>query len=399
MEQQKNSMIGPAGRVNSMYMSMIRTFRDKAENLKTQGKPVLSLTIGEPNFNTPHAIKEATIQALLNNYTHYSSTLGYLPLRQAIAEKTKEDMDLDYDPETEILVTASCAEAINNSLLTYLNAGDEIIIFTPAFINYENIALLAGATVVDIPLKKENGFQICPEEVEAAVTPKTRALFINNPCNPTGVVYQPEVLRRLSEIACKYNLLVFSDEIYNNLVYDNRKFVSVASFPGMRERTLLLNGFSKTYAMTGWRLGYICADKHLIPPMEKLHLYSTGSSPTFIQVGASESMNLPETKREVLEMVRQFDSRRKLVMDALDRIPKLSYVVPDGAFYFFIDVSATGLSGEEYCTRLLEESYVAAVPGIGLGKAFGDFIRISYAVSDETLRECMKRIAEFTASL
>ena len=392
-------IINPAARLKLMETSMIRAYMDQSKAMAEQGLPVVSFAAGEPDFNTPEKIKEATARALMQNYTHYTSNRGYLPLRQAIAEKTSEDTGLSYDPETEILVTTSGAEAINNSLLAFLDPGDEVIIFSPSFLNYENVARIAGAKVVTVPLKEENGFQISIDDLCSAITPKTKMLVLNNPCNPTGALFTEDTLRELSKVVCQHNLIVFSDEIYSNLVYDNQPFRSLASFPGMRQRTIVMNGFSKTYAMTGWRLGYICAPQAMISAITKIHQYSTTSSPTFLQVGLAEAMNDPDTKREVAEMVRRFSTRRQKAVSALQRIPSLSFSTPMGAFYLFVNVSSTGLSGKEFCSRLLNEKYVATVPGSGFGAEYGDYIRISYATADNDLIEGMSRIESFVASL
>lgn len=398
MEETKSLFKG-AKRLERMSMSMIRTVMDRSKAMAGEGLPIISMVAGEPNFNTPQAVKDAVIRAIQENYTHYGSNRGMPELRGEIAKRTREDTGLDYDSETEILVTSGGAEAINNALLAVLDPGDEVIVFSPAFVNYENVAKLAGANVVFIPLKKENGFQIDVEEVRAKLTVKTKLIVLNNPCNPTGVLYSRETLEALSRLICDHNLLAFSDEIYSNLVYGGRQFVSLASLPGMQERTIVMNGFSKTYAMTGWRLGYLCADRRMMPNLIKIHQYSTTCSPTFIQVGLAASMNLPETRRDVAAMTAEFAQRRELVLKLLDSIPKLSCVPPTGAFYFFLDVSATGLSGEEFGRRLLEEKYVAAVPGIGMGRECTDFLRISYAVSREALTEGFRRIRGFTESL
>lgn len=391
-------LIKPAKRLQSMATSVIRTYMDQSKDMADQGLPVISFAAGEPDFNTPQKIKEETVRALMENYTHYTSNRGYPPLRRSISEKVAEDTGLSYDPDTEILVTTSGAEAINNSLLAFLDPGDEVIIFSPSFLNYENVAKIAGADVVTVPLRERNGFQISMEDLRRAVTPKTKMLVLNNPCNPSGALFAEGALKELSALACRRNLIVFSDEIYSSLVYDDQPFLSLASFPGMRERTIVMNGFSKTYAMTGWRLGYLCAPQPMISAITKLHQFSTTSSPTFLQVGLARAMNDPDTKREVKEMVRRFSVRRKTAVNMLRRVPNLSFSVPMGAFYLFVNVSATGLSGEEFCSRLLNEKYVATVPGRGFGAEYGEYIRISYATGDDSLMEGMKRIESFAAS-
>lgn len=379
--------------------SLIRTVIDKVAKLRAEGKTVIALSAGEPNFNTPELIKKETIAALMDNKTHYGSNRGLPELRKEISLMLHETMDLDYDPETEILVTTGGAEAINHGILAHVGPGDEVIIFSPGFINYESVVNLSGAKPVIIPLSSKNGFQIDLKEVEDHITANTRMIVINNPCNPTGAVYSDEVLLGLAKLCCKYNLIAFSDEIYSNLVYDGKKFTSLASFPGMKERTIVMNGFSKTYAMTGWRVGYLCADARMISLMLKVHQYSTTCGTTFVQAGLAKAMNQSETKAEAKAMFEEFAKRRTIVTQELDTIPQLQYTKPQGAFYIFIDVTKTGLSGQEFCDRLLAEQLVAAVPGIGLGKGFDSFIRISYAASEADLIEAMKRIKAFVQSL
>ncbi|MFT8888216.1 MAG: pyridoxal phosphate-dependent aminotransferase [Ethanoligenens sp.] len=388
-----------AHRLEDMSISLIRIVMDKAKAMADAGAPVVPFVAGEPNFNTPEPIKEAAIQAILENHTHYTSNRGLPALRACIARQMQADTGLRYDPETEIVVTSGGAEAINNALIAMLDPGDEVIVFSPAFINYENVARICGASVIHIPLKKENDFQIDVDEVRARLTPKTKMIVMNNPCNPTGVLYTKETLEQFSKLIVENNLLAFSDEIYSRLTYDGQSFYSLVSFPGMRERTIVMNGFSKTYAMTGWRIGYLCADKRMMPHMMKVHQYSTTCSPTFIQVGLAKAMEAPETKRAVDDMVAAFAQRRRLILDGLHTIPQLDFVTPRGAFYVFVDVSGTGLSGEEFSNRLLEKTYVATVPGIGLGKECVDFVRFSYATSDENIIEGIKRLRTFTAEL
>lgn len=387
-----------AQRLQSMTMSAIRKVMDRAKALQDAGYPVVSFSCGEPNFNTPKDIKDAVIHAIEDNCSHYGSNRGYPALRKEISKKVMRSSGVSYDPETEILVTTSCAEAINNTILSIADPSDEVIVFSPAFVNYENVSAMCGAKVVRVPLRKEDDFQINLDEVRKSLSPRTKIIVINNPCNPTGAVYSKQSLEELSKIICENNLIAVSDEIYCDLTYDGAEFHSLASFPGMRERTVVLNGFSKTYAMTGWRVGYLCADKRMVPNILKIHQYSTTCSPTFIQVGLAKAMNLPGTLKEVDFMVQSFAKKRKMLLDGLDRIPKLRYIKPYGAFYILVDVSQTGMSGADFASKLLEEKYVATVPGIGMGKELTDFIRISYATGDEDILEGLKRINEFACN-
>ncbi len=393
------SVFEEADRLNNVIFSPIREVTDKAGRLQAEGRDVIYFSAGEPNFNTPEPIKQATIQAINDNFSHYCSNRGMIGLRREIAKKIQEDTGVAYDPETEIIVTSSGAEAINNALLSSISQGDEVLLFSPAFISYECLIHQCGGKVVYVPLKDTDGYQIDVEQVEKRITGKTTMIVMNNPCNPTGAVFSSQSLEKLARLAVEHNLLVFADEIYNRLVYDGASFTSIASFPGMRERTIMMNGFSKTYAMTGWRVGYLAADKRMTGKIMKVHQYSTTTGVTFIQEGLARAMNLEDTRREVSDMVDAFARRRRLAMEKLDEIEGLSYVKPYGAFYIMVNVSSTGLSGEEFAFRLLEEKYVAVVPAVGLGKECGDYIRLSYAASDENLLRGFKRIKDFVEGL
>lgn len=384
-----------AQRLTDMYFSPIRAVGERSSLLAEQGHPVISFSSGEPDFDTPYRIKEATIKAIQQNKTHYAPNRGALVLRQEIAAQLKRVNDLEYDPANEILVTSGGAEAINNSFLAVLNPGDEVIIFTPAFMNYENLISMCGAIPVKIPLKSEHGFQIDVDELKAHVNDNTKMIVVNNPCNPTGVVTERAILERIAQIAAQYNLLVFSDEIYNQIIYEDTKCISIASIQGMRNRVITMNGFSKAYAMTGWRLAYVAAEKQILSDILKIHQYTTTCSPTFIQIGVAEAMNSEETLAEIIKMRDVFDRRRRLLMGGLDKIGRLKYTIPKGAFYIFVDVSETGMDGDEFASRLLEEHYVACIPGSKLGEHCKNFIRISYATNDEAIKQGLERINSF----
>lgn len=393
----KKEVIQGAQRLENMYFSPVRQVLEKAAKIAQEGHPVIPFSAGEPDFDTPSQIKEETIKAIEKNLTHYAPNRGVLALREEISKSIESHCGIHYDANDEIILTAGGAEAVNNAFLAFINPGDEVIVFTPAFMNYENMIAMTGGVMVAIPLEKEDEFQINIEKVREKITSKTKMIVVNNPCNPTGVVYKKEVLEQLSELAVEHNLLVFSDEIYNEISYDGESCYSIASFEGMRERTITMNGFSKSYAMTGWRLGILASDADIITKLLKIHQYTTTCTPTFIQHGLVASMNSSRTKQEKAEMLQAFARRRTLLLEGLDEIESLSYIKPMGAFYVFVDVSKTGMTGEEYATRLLEEKYVATVPGIKLGKECGDFIRISFATSDENIKEGLRRMKEFEA--
>ncbi len=372
---------------------------DAVSRLKEEGVEILALNVGEPNCNTPEAIKNETIRAICENQTHYaSSPKGELVLREAIAESLKTDTGIDYDPNTEILVTTSCGEGILAAMTGLIGRDEEIIVLTPAFPMYAMTAAITGGKAVEIPLRKENGYQPDAAEIEAAVTEWTKMIVINNPNNPSGGVYTKAALEQIAVVARRHDLLVLSDEIYNRITYGEEEVVSIASFPGMRERTIILNGFSKVYAMTGWRLGYVAAPAELLAPIEKIHYCATTFSPTFIQIGTARGMKTESAVFEVAQMMKQFTKQRETVLTALDKMPELSYIPPQGAFYVLVNVEATGMDGAAFAETLLNEQHVAVVPGEAFGKDFKNWVRISYAASVETLQASLDRIQAFLAA-
>ena len=386
-----------AKRIDQVQMSSIRVVMEKVEKLKSQGKSVVSLCAGEPDFNTPEGIKKATIEALNNNQTHYSSNRGYLGLRQKVAQLLKEQTTVDYDSDQEIIMTCGCSEAINNACLAFIEPGDEVIIFTPAFVSYQNTVLLCEGIPVEIPLKASNGFQIDIEELKSKITNKTKMMIINNPSNPTGAVYQKEILEKVCQLARENNILILADEIYNQLDYE-KQYVSIASFENMKDYTIIVNGFSKAYAMTGWRMGYIAASKKHIGHILKVHQYTTTSQMTFAQIGMAKAIDQEDVKKEVQHMIQTFHERRTFIMEQLDQCAMLSYVKPHGAFYIMVDVSKTGLTGQEFADKLLEYG-VAVVPANGFGKNLNNFIRISFASSKENIEEAIVRIKKLLFDL
>lgn len=388
-----------AVRLNEVKASKIRAVTDKANALEALGRSIIRFSTGEPDFETVSSIKRATIQAIEDNYSHYASNRGDLKLRKEVAELVESHHGIVYEPEEEILITSGGSEAINHVMLGLIDPEDEVIVCTPAFLSYENMVHMAGGIFVDVPLKKENGFQLDIEDIKKAITPRTKMIVINNPCNPTGAVYDPTAIQALCDICIQHDLLVFSDEIYDQLVYEDRQCRSIAAYPSMKHRTIMMNGFSKAYAMTGWRLAYLCAPKELIEPLLKVHQYATTCAPTFIQVGVANAMNSEAAQKEVQEMVKRFDQRRQNVVRVLKEIPELDFVIPQGAFYVFIDVSKTGLDGQQFAEALLEEKGVAVVPGNAMGSQCDDFIRLSYATSDENVMMGMQLIKEFIKEL
>lgn len=387
-----------AKRLEKVEPSLIRTILDRAAALRAQGKAVVPFSAGEPDFNTPSDIKEAAIRAITNNQTKYTSNRGLPALRKVLQGYIEKETGISYNPDTEILVTSSAAEALNNVIMSFVDEGDEVIVLTPAFVSYKSLIHMCGGKFIDIPYKAtDDGFQVDLDAVRAAITDKTKMLVMNSPSNPTGAVLSPEAVEELCTLAKENNFLIFSDEIYSRLVYDGKKFTSVASIPGMKDHCIVVSGFSKTFAMTGWRLGYLCTDEKLASHILRTHQYSTTCSPTFIQVGVAEAMETARTKSQVDEMIQAFAKRRQMIMKGLDSIDGLSYIKPYGAFYIMVDVSATGMTSMDFSLKLLEEKYVATVPAVGLDDHTGKYVRISYATSDENIEEGLRRIKEFVA--
>lgn len=387
-----------ADRLKNVKMSSIRIMMEKVQNLRDQGKTVISLSAGEPNFPTPERIKEATKKALDQNQTHYSSNRGNPKLRQEISRTLKEQMQLDYDFEKEILITHGCQEALHNVIHSIVNPKDEVIIFTPAFVSYVNLVEMCQGIPVELPLKAEENFQINPEQLRKAITPQTKLIIMNNPNNPTGALYHKELLEEICQIICEKDLLVLSDEVYSSITYD-QEFTSIASFPGMKERTFVINGFSKIYAMTGWRLGYVACDQSMMDAVIRTHQYCTTSCSSFSQVGLAEAMSSLEVKKDVDNMVKAFSKRREEMMTQINQIDGLDYIQPQGAFYMMIDVSKLGLNGDEFALRLLEQELVACVPASGFGKEYQNFVRLSFASSMADIQEGCRRIAHFCRNL
>ena len=385
----------PAERMKNVYASVPRKILERARVLEKDGRKIVHMEIGEPDFNSPLPIIHSTVEALQANKTHYESNRGNLVLRKKIAAAILKDQGISYDAEEEILMAAGVAPGNFYSIMAFVGEGDEVITFAPEFMNYDIDVMLAGGTNVIIPLKAENAFQIDLAEVEKAITPKTKMIIINNPHNPTGVVHDEEILKGLAELAVKYDLLVLSDEVYDKIVYDGRKAVSIASFPGMKERTILLNGFSKAYAMTGWRMGYVAADRSLMTPILRVHQYLATCIPTFTQAGLAESMDAPESLESIKKMVSTFELRRNTLLELLDQIPEVTYVKPSGAFYVMIDVSRLKLTDMDFAMRILEEEGVALCPATAFGKQYSNFVRISYATSMEDIKLGLERFARF----
>lgn len=379
------NMISPV--VKSLPPSGIRKFFD----LIAGSPDVISLGVGEPDFSTPLSIRRASIEALYRGETSYTSNKGTPELRQALADYLFKHHNVSYDPENEILVTIGASEAVDLALRALICPGDEVIIVEPAYVSYIPCTLLAGGKPVFIKTKKENDFKLMPEELEAAITPKTKLLIMAYPNNPTGAIMTAEELKPIAEIVTKHNILVLSDEIYAELTYEN-KHTSIIEFPGMKDRTIFVSGFSKSFAMTGWRIGYAAAPVEILNAMAKIHQYTILCAPIMAQQAALEGLLHGET--EVRNMVEHYNYRRQLVYSRLLEMG-LDCFEPKGAFYIFPSIANTGFSSEEFAQRLLEEEKVAVVPGEAFGTSGAGHIRISYANSVENLEEAMNRMHRF----
>ena len=367
--------------------SGIRRFFDLASTMQD----CIVLGVGEPDFKTPWAIREAGITSLEKGRTFYTSNSGLIQLRQEICRYLDRRFDLHYELD-EVMVTVGGSEGIDTCMRAVLCPGDEVIIPYPSYVSYGPMAHLAGATVVPLNTKAENSFRITAEELKAAITSKTKLLVLPYPSNPTGAVMRKEHLEEIAEVLRGTDILVMSDEIYAELTYGSERHVSIASLEGMKERTILINGFSKAHAMTGWRLGYACGPKPVLQQMLKIHQYGIMSAPTTSQYAAIVALS--QCDDAVEEMRTQYDLRRKFLTSELKRIGMPSYDA-DGTFYVFADIRASGLSSEEFCERLMYEKRVVVVPGTAFGDAGEGFVRISYSYSIDHIQQALRRMEEF----
>jgi len=377
-------------KVTSIPPSGIRRFFDIAATMKD----VISLGIGEPDFVTPAHISQAGIESIQHGETHYTSNSGTIELRAALSDKLLEMYGVRYSPEDEILITVGVSEALQCAMLAVIDPGDEVLVVEPCFVAYKPSVVLAGGTAVMVPTYVENDFQVTAEELERHITPQTKAIFIGYPNNPTGAVLGKQRLQQIADLAEKYDLLVISDEIYDRLVY-GVEHTNFASLPNMRERTILLGGFSKSYAMTGWRVGYVCANAEILGAIRKVHQYAIMSAPTMAQHAALEAVLRGE--QDVRDMVNEYDLRRQTILAGLNTIG-LPTFEPRGAFYVFPDIRPTGLTSEEFSEKLLMEQHVAAVPGDAFGASGAGFVRMSYCNSMENIEEALERIERLVKS-
>ena len=381
-----DKLIAPAAA--AMRPSGIRKFFDLAAEMPE----CISLGVGEPDFKTPWAVREAGIESLEHGRTRYTSNAGLKELRAEIARYLDRRMGLKYDPAKEVLVTVGGSEAIDMCIRALVQPGDEVIIPEPCFVCYEPITTLSGGVPVHVACHQEDEFRLRADALKAAITPKTKLLIMPFPNNPTGAVMEREDLEAIAEVLRGTNIMVLSDEIYAELNYGLQNHVSIAALPGMAERTVVVNGFSKTYAMTGWRLGYACGPAPIIKIMTKIHQSAIMSAPTTSQYAAITA--LKDCDGEIERMRNEYNMRRRLVVKSFNDMG-LSCFEPRGAFYAFPCINSSGMSSEEFCTKLLEQKHVAIIPGNAFGASGEGYARVSYAYSVEHLMEAIRRIREF----
>jgi aminotransferase len=378
-----------AGRVRQVPPSGIRRFFDILATMHD----VISLGVGEPDFDTPERIIAAGVRSLHNGRTHYTSNYGTIQLREALAAHLERRYGVAYDPARELLITVGASEAVDLALRATCDPGDEVILHEPSYVAYVPAVVFAGGTVVHVPTRLDDDFALDPAAVEAAITPRTKALFLGYPCNPTGAVLPDAVQDELAAIAERHDLLVYSDEIYDRLAYGTYRHRAFSSLPGMKDRTILMGGFSKAYAMTGWRVGWLAAPAAILEGIVKVHQYGIMSAPTTAQDAALEALTGGEA--DVLRMLAEYDRRRRLVVDGFNALGLRTFE-PRGAFYAFPEVTtATGLSSEDFAQGLLQEERVAVIPGSAFGPSGEGHVRACYATSYEQLEDALGRIGRF----
>lgn len=382
--------INQAQRMDHIPFSGVRKVFEQVNQLTENGKDIINLSIGRPDFDTPTHIKEAAKKALDDGVVHYTSNYGLPGLIEALQEKFKKENNLNYE-SGEIIVTVGANEAVSLAMFGFLNKDDEVLIPDPSWLHYFYCAELAGAKAVSYPISEENHFNIQLEELEKLITPKTKMLIVNTPHNPTGNVVNKETLTGLAAIAKKHNLLVLSDEIYEKIIFDNQEHISIASLPGMRERTITLSGFSKAYSMTGWRIGYLGAPKALIDPMIRVHQYTVTCATSFAQKGAEAALREPQDS--VDQMVTAFRERRDLVVSRIETMKYIHLVTPpEGAFYAFVNIKELGMSAQDAATYFLQEANVAMIPGSAFGKNGEGYLRIAFSNSYENINRALDQM-------
>jgi aspartate aminotransferase len=384
-----------AARVHQITPSLTLQISAQAKSMKAEGIDVCSFTAGEPDFDTPEHIKAAAIEALRMGKTKYGPAAGEPLLREAIAQKLRQDNQLNYEA-SNVIVTNGGKHSLFNLMLALVELGDEVIIPAPYWLSYPEMVVLAGGTPVIVSTNAQSGYKLTPEQLEEAITPRTRLLVLNSPSNPTGVVYAPEELKAIAQVVVERDILVVSDEIYEKILYDGVEQVSIGALGDeIFARTIISNGFAKAYSMTGWRIGYLAGAKELIDVVTAIQSHSTSNVCTFAQYGAIAAL---EGSQECIAKMHESFAQRRLVMsDLLAAIPGLTFIKPNGAFYIFINIASTGLGSLEFCQALLKQQQVAAIPGLAFGA--DDCVRLSYATDLVTIEKGMARLKEFVTQM
>jgi aminotransferase len=369
--------------------SGIRKLFDLAQNMEG----IISLGIGEPDFNTPSHIVEASIKALKDGKTYYSPNSGILELREAISEKMQKQNNVNVS-ENEIIVTVGGGEALSLAIQSSIKTGDGVIVPSPAFVAYVPTIMLSGGNPIEVECREDENFILNPDHLEEKITENTELLILNSPSNPTGSVMKKSDLEKISDIVMEYNLKVISDEVYESLIYDGKKHVSIGSLNGMEDNVITVNSFSKTYSMTGWRVGYLCSkDENLLDRMLKLHMYGPVCNNTFAQFGALEALKGPQDF--VDQMREEFEDRRNLLLSRIKEMKGVSAIKPEGAFYLFMNISGTGMKSEEFSEKLLNHEKVVTVPGSAFGPYSDGFVRLAYPLKKDKINEACDRIERF----
>ena len=379
--------------IASMEPSPVRKIFEMAQKMED----IVNFSLGEPNFVTPEPVIQAAVKSLNRGETHYTPNAGIPELKKAIAENLGSFDRVDYDPDSEIVVTSGGMEALVLALLTLIDPGDEVILANPSYTNYRDQIRICKGIPKYVPVFEKDGFNITKTGLENAVSSKSKVILLNTPANPTGGVASRELLEELAETAVKHDLYVIFDEVYKYLQYDGERFFNIARAPGMRERTLVIDSFSKSYAMTGWRIGYLAGPAAVVSNIPKIHENIVSCLPTFVQRAAAEALR--NSGSAVMAMGEEYRRHREMIWQGINRIEGLSCIKPAGAFYAFVNIRRTGLSSEQFALRLLQEGHVAAAPGSAFGSEGEGFIRLSYATSEENIREGLRRIDKFMVGL
>ncbi len=386
-----------ADRIHGVALSKIREMENLSDQKIKEGRPVIHLEIGEPDFPTPRHIVEAGKKALEEGETHYAPTSGIPALHKAIADDYEKRFGVHYDPDGEVLVTQGVTQGLYLVAMTFLNPGDEVLVPDPGYLCYYADTKIASAKIVPFRLDEQHEYQVIPGSLDRLVTPATKAIIINSPSNPCGFVLNEASMEEIARVAKKYDLFVLSDEVYAGIVYDDAKCLSIAALPGMRERTIVMSGLSKYYAMTGWRVGYILCDKKFWDPLMRMNYYNLACLSPFVQTAAVTALTSDDTPSR--QMVEEYRRRRDYVYEAVNAIDGLSCHKPDSAFYMMVDIRQTGMSSDEFCRYILNDCCVSLTPGNAFGAAGEGFARISYATSMANLQEAMERIAKSVGKL